>query len=368
MNKIKDLWDNHKKALLLGIGGFFALLLIILIAIILMNIFKKYDYQGMENLMVQATQKYIKQNSELLPTKEDPETTIDYSTLVNGKYIKEMSKISKDASCFGEVTIVWNEDNYYYLPYLSCTNYETQNIRDAILEQEPIVDDDSSGLQDINGYYTYRGEYVNNYLSLANYTWRILKFDENMIYIVLADTINGKTTYVFDDRYNSAINSNKGYNSFENSRILESLQAIYNNDLTNYHKFLLNMDACTHSRSETDTDKSGAIECFSTLKTPIALLSVYDYMNASMDSLCFTSTSRSCANYNYLAGTTNKWWLLNGTNENSYEVYTASQTGALSLEAANGKKFLRIVLAIPSNLIYKSGTGTSNNPYTFYEY
>ena len=92
----------------------------------------------------------------------------------------------------------------------------------------------------------------------------------------------------------------------------------------------------------------------------------YDYINASIDPLCKTITSGNCANYNYLAKATNKWWLLNGTNENSYEVYAVNVRGAVNLEHANTKKYLRVVIAIPSDVLYKQGDGTASNPYEFY--
>lgn len=369
MSKINELWTNYQKPILIAASAFFALIIIIILVFILMNVFKKYDHLALEQLLVKTTEEYIKDHPEILPTQANPESIITTSSLVEGKYLKELSKISKDNTCSAEIKINWNEDNYYIIPELSCNSYTTSSLTDYILENEEIIANETdSGLYNINNYYTYRGEYVNNYLNFVGYSWRIIKFNEEKIYIILADTLNNDTTYVYDDRYNETIGSNRGYNSFETSRIYSSLMNIYNNDLKDYHKYLLTMDACTHTRSEGDVDKSGTIECTTTLQTPIALLSVYDYMNASVDQRCINSASRNCSNYNYLANTTNRWWLMNGTNENTYEVYASNQNGILNLESANVKKALRMVLALPSDLVYKSGNGTSSNPYTFYEY
>lgn len=369
MSKINELWTNYKKQIIIGLAAFLALIIIIIIIIVLVNVFKKYDYTSLEQLLVKTTEEYIDDHPEILPTMANPQSIVDTSSLVEGKYLKDLSKISKDNTCSAEIKINWNEDNYYIIPKLSCNSYTTPSLTEHILENETIVDNETdSGLYDINNHYTYRGEYVNNYLNFMGYSWRIIKFDTEKIYFILADTLNNKMTYVYDDRYNESISSNRGYNTFETSRIYSSLMDIYNNDLKNHHKYLLTMDACTHTRSEGDIDKSGAIECTSILQTPISLLSVYDYMNASIDQRCINSASRNCSNYNYLASTTNRWWLMNGTNENTYEVYASNQSGILNLESANAKKALRMVLAIPSDLIYKSGDGTSSNPYTFYEY
>ena len=190
-----------------------------------------------------------------------------------------------------------------------------------------------------------------------------------MIYLILEDTVNNRgTTYVFDDRYNETTQSNRGKNNFESSRIAHSLQNIYTNDFPKYHQYMLQMAACTHPRSKNDRDLSGAIECHTTFDTFMALPSVYDYMNASLDFRCTTSDSMNCSNYNYLAKTTNNWWFLNGTNENSYQVYYSNQVGKLGLDSASSKKDIRPVIAIPSTLNYKSGVGTKEKPYSFVEY
>ena len=264
--------------------------------------------------------------------------TVMYDTLVGGKYIKEMSKVSKDSSCTGSVDVYKNNNKYYYIPILSCDNYETKTLTDKILESEEIVTKDD-GLYSLNENYVYRGEFVNNYFKFMNTTWRIIKWDDDKI-----------------------------YNTFESSRIYNSLESYYRNNFKNYEKYLQTMDSCVHSRSENDKDKTGTIECTKTFTSLISLLSTYDYMNASIDSLCNKISERNCSNYNYLSKTTNKWWLLNGTNENTYEVYSSNASGVISLDAANNKKFLRPVVAIPTHMLYKSGNGTSDSPYEIYEY
>ena len=206
-------------------------------------------------------------------------------------------------------------------------------------------------------------------LEYLGYAWRIFKFDKDMTYLVLADTLND-TSYVYDNRYNEIAKGNRGKNSFENSRIAGTLNGFYNSFFAGHHAYLKTMNACIHSRSLNDTIKDGSIECYTTYSTPIALLSVYDYMNASLDYYCLKSSDRNCSNYNYLAKTTNNFWLLNGTNEDTYKVYVASASmlGALQLEAANSKKYIRVVIALPNDIEYKSGIGTKDKPYTFYEY
>ena len=138
---------------------------------------------------------------------------------------------------------------------------------------------------------------------------------------------------------------------------------IYNNYFANYKNYLLTMDSCVHTRSESDYNNTGAIECYTTYQTPISLLPAYDYINASIDPLCQTVSTGNCTNYNYLAAASHDWWLLNGTNENTYDVYRVNNRGSIALERASVKNYLRVVIAIPSNVLYSSGDGTKDNPY-----
>lgn len=364
---LKTLKENKKKVLIFGGIALLTIILLIILIVILINIFKRYDYQEIETIMVDETKSYLSRNASLLPTEENPLTTIEASTLIAEEYMKDFSKLSKDTNCTGSIEAIYNNGYIRYIPHLSCSNYESTSLNDFILQKENIVTE-SNGLYEINEYYTYRGEYVNNYLNFANENWRILKFNENEMYLILSDTANNMDPVVFDDRYNETLNSNRGYNSFESSRIEESLTQIYNSIFANYKNYLLTMNACVHTRSESDYDNSGAIECYTTYETPISLLPAYDYINASIDPLCKTVSSGNCTNYNYLAPASNDWWLLNGTNENTYDVYRVNTRGTIALERASVKNHLRVVIAIPSNILYKSGDGTQSNPYEIYPY
>ncbi len=373
MNKLKELWLNKKSTFLLYGGIIIGVLILIIILIIILSvIFRKYEPKEIEKMMVTSTQKYLKENISAYPTNNNPVSTVEVSSLVEKELMKDLSKISKENNCNGHVNIILEktEDKpiYRYVPYLECDDYTTPTLLETIHSREDIVDD-REGLHQMGDTYYYKGEFINNYLDYVGYSWRIFKFDKNRIYLVLADTLND-TSYVFDDRYNETTKSNRGKNSFDSSRIIDVLEGFYNNFFKDHHAYLKTMNACVHSRSVYDTLNDGSIECYTTFSTPISLLSVYDYMNASNDSRCFTSLDRNCSNYNYLSKTKNNWWLLNGTNENSYHVYVSAtaMSGSLRLDSANQKNYLRVVIALPSDIIYKDGIGTKDKPYTFYEY
>ena len=359
---LKALKENKKKVLIFGGIALLTIILLVILIVILVNIFKRYDYNEIETIMVDETKSYLNRNSSLLPTEENPLVTIEASTLITEEYMKDFSKLSKDTNCTGSIDVVYNNGAYRYLPNLTCSNYTSTSLQETILQNEKIVLE-NAGLYELNDYYTYRGEYVNNYLNFANENWRIVNFNDDQIILVLSDTANNMDPVVFDDRYNETLNSNRGYNTFESSRIEETILDIYNNYFANYKNYLLTMDSCVHTRSETDYNNTGAIECYTTYQTPISLLPAYDYINASIDPLCQTVSTGNCTNYNYLAAASHDWWLLNGTNENTYDVYRVNNRGSIALERASVKNYLRVVIAIPSNVLYSSGDGTKDNPY-----
>ncbi len=365
--KMKEKIEKYKKPLLFGMIGIFLLLVVVIIIIVLMNVLKRYSYAEIESKMVDGTSKYLSQHKELYPSETSPTITIATNTLVEEKILKDITKLSKDTNCSGEVMVTFNEGSYRITPTLTCDHYQTTTLKENILNTNSIVTSED-GLYSLNDYYTYRGEFVNNYITFAGYLWRIVKFNDSAFTLVLADTVNNKITYAFDDRYNETAQSNRGRNSFLNSRIADSLQEIYQNDFKNYYAYLLEMDACISQRNEEETDTTGDVECFETTPAIVTLLPVYDFMNASLDSLCNTTTSRNCSNYNYLSNTKNRYWLLNGTDEDTYHVYFADTTGKINLDYASAKKSLRPVLSIPNDVVYKKGNGTSESPYEIYTY
>ncbi len=368
MGILQNLWkEDKKKIVLYGIGILCFILLFSVLLFFIIRLTKRYSYTELEEKLVESTSKYVQKNPSFLPTLTNPVVRIDHSTLTNEKFLKDFSKISKDKTCTGVVTIYYNEGNYRFTPILSCDNYESFTLYDQILNKSPIfsLNEQEDGLYLLNDFYTYRGEYVTNYLSFAGFLWRIIKFNEDSFLIVLADTVNKRsTTYVYDDRYNETINSNRGRNSFESSRIKESLTQIYERDFASYHPYIIPTEACAGNRNKNENDTSGSIECFEMVQTPMSLMSVYDFMNASLDSKCETSISKNCSNYNYLSVTTSRYWFINGTDEDTYHVYYSDPTGKLSLDYASAKKDIRPVLSLPTDLLFSSGDGTLENPYT----
>ena len=349
-----------------------AILVVSILAIIGLIIFivlsKRYDYLEIENMLVDSSKAYLINHKEINLTNEDNTYEIEATSLINEEYLKDFSKLSTDTNCQAKVTVTYNHGEFRYTPILTCDNYETKVFKDTLLLKENIVTS-GDGLYQIEDVYRFKGDYVNNYFKFANKLWRLFKIENNRLYLVLADTINDKNSaVVYDDRYNYDLESDKGLNDYDESRIKDTLANYYNNDFKDYKAYIVNHEACKNTRSEIDTDFVGAIDCFTTTDVPISLMAVYDFIGASRDPLCLDTMSSNCSNYNYLTITKNKWWLINGTNENSSKVYNVNQNGDLGLDYANSKKNIRYVITLPDDVLYKDGNGTENNPYTIYLY
>ena len=124
---------------------------------------------------------------------------------------------------------------------------------------------------------------------------------------------------------------------------------------------LIKYNACVGTRAENDTSKDGSSECSVKYETKIAMLSVYDYLNASIDPGCTTTISPECQNYNYLK-TNNSFWFINGTAEDSSKVYFQSLGSVKKLEASNNSH-IRPVIHLNNNVMIESGKGTKVKPY-----
>ena len=208
---------------------------------------------------------------------------------------------------------------------------------------------------------------VEKYLDLA--IMSILGQSYNNIELILADTIG--TSEPWDDRYNQEKGYNTGYNTFANSRIKDSLNKLYTTtDEDIIKKFLSNSDKgkivsynmCTGKRGPKEAGVEKAVECKEIINQKIGLLTAADYMNASIDAGCTTPSSKNCQNYNYLS-TDTKWWLQTASSTNTYLTYLINENG--NIEEGNASRYARLrpVIYLNTNVLYKSGNGTEEDPY-----
>lgn len=327
----------------------------------------KLSYSDIEKKMIESAKNYYHENEDSLPNQNGGTTSITVDELVKADVIKPLNQLIKDknVTCTGKITVSNNNGQYLYSPYLDCGDtYTTKTLASVLIDPNNLVSS-GDGLYMLGDSYIYRGEKVNNYLSFAGKTWYILKIYGDGSIRILETTKRNKI--VWDNRYNSDSKGNNGINNYSISRIKDSIDEIYNNpeEFSNKDKaYILNKTLCVGARSESDTINTGSIECSETFESaPLGLLQVNEYMLASIDSKCHSIKDRECTNYNYLAKIPHSFWTITKDSETTHKVYKISSSPFLT-KASNSASIL-LTTTINGNVVYKSGDGSLEKPYTF---
>ncbi len=364
--KIKKIDDNKKQKLILFGSVVFVMLLIILtISIAVKFVGVKISYEKLEEKLEDATRSYLTDNPNEFPTESNPTIVVSADTLITNKYIKELKKYVKDSSCTANILVDFvANNNYKYQTYLTCNNFKTEKFMDVIKKNNKISQT-GDGLYEMNNELVFRGQNPNNYVSFADRIWRIVKISKEGTIELIVTTEKADITEEWDDRYNTEKESQKGINNFLLSRAYTNIINFYENNFKSYEPYLSTFDLCVGKRGEESTSKNGNLECNEKIeKQYIGLLPVYDYMNASLDGLCTTTISKECQNYNYLADNKFKWWTMTGDVATTYNAFYVSRKGVLESSYTNITAQNRFVVSLRSDVLFASGDGSYNNPYT----
>ena len=368
-NKNNDLKKGLiKLMIIIGVGMLVLLLLLFLVSKIGS---KKYTYESVEEVMKTAAESYFKDHTKSLPASEDQLVEIAVENLVAAEKMKDLDEyLGEGHGCTGKVQVKKVGDNYVYTPYLTCGDkYSTKFLAETIANDENLVGN-GYGLYLLNNNYVYRGETVNNYLKLEAKLWRIVKVNQDKTITIILDE-RSDFSYPYDNRFNQQGGYEFGINNFQASRVREQLQKMMKTtDSEDYENYLLsdqdkthivNYDICVGKIGYNDTIHDNSIECTQTINDNIGMLTVSDYMNASIDPDCNRVSSESCQNYNYL-GNSQAYWLISPSNQDTYTGYLVSG-GTIRLTTTNEYNMLRPVITLASNTLISGGTGTETDPY-----
>jgi len=363
---MKELLEKANKKTLILIGGFLILICVIIFggALLYNKLFYKTSYEEIENIMKKATIEYLNDRQEKLPQNTNESITITEKTLVSAEKMKSINELIKDdeASCDGEVIVTNINGNYRYNPILNCEGkYETLKFVDYINNNVDITETEN-GLYKVNDNLVYRGDNVNNYLQFSGKTYRIVKIKDNYTVLILTEKLDNIS---WDNRYNIEKDAKLGINNYNVSRVKDYLATLYEGTtlISEENKLLVaNHNLPIGKRDSKETDKSGNIESSTILENQyISLLPAYDFLNASLDPNCTTTTAESCSNYNYLAQYNLNWWLATAYSKNTHQVYRVS--GSIKLTSASSTAYIRPIIYLTNDIIYVSGDGTKENPY-----
>lgn len=366
--------SDPKKRLFLLMGVIVAGTILLLLILFIASLFssKRYDYDDMETILKEAAISYFADYPESLPQQDNEIVEIDSSNLVYAGKMKDLSEYRNDGViCSGKVQVERISGEYVYTPFLDCgDSYTSVELYTKITNDNPVVSS-GEGLYNYNRNYVFRGEKVNNYVQLENSLWRVVKLnsDGNVVLIHAKGIENYEP---WDDRYNEERLYESGINKYNVSRIKEYLQRIYvSPDEDSGEDILSDKDRskivpytlCAGSRKIDSTSKTNNEECRQKVQDQkLGLLTLSDYLYASLDSNCKSADSKSCMNYNYLA-ISDEWWLVTANSEDTSTVFKVDRSGVVKAETASTYSKVRPVIYLNSHVMYASGTGTEADPY-----
>lgn len=369
-NKLnEDAKKKLYKILFIIAGAFIIIILLILIASLFTK--KSYTYADIEKIMKNAAIEYFNEHKNYLPKSNGDTVEVNVTNLIVEEKMKDLSEYTKsNIACKGYVEVEKRDSSYIYSPFLNCgDNYETIELYKKLTKEKNLVTE-GYGLYNLNSEYTYKGEKVKNYLQLNNNLWRIVKVNsDNSILLVSNESLNGSLQW--DNRYNTQKGYNIGINNYPTSRIKEALDEVYKGIYKNNEKLLSAEDKekikpftqCISKRDKLDQTKDNSTECIEKYENQkLGLLTVSDYLNASVDKNCNNTISAECQNYNYLQEEKD-YWLATTNSQNTYEVYIVLADGGIELRYATSSAYIKPTITLKSNVLYESGNGTKSNPY-----
>lgn len=367
-NSSEDLKKMIIKLMLIIGGGILALILILTITSMFTK--KTYAYEKIEEIMKEAAKEYLTENPSLLAMADTKTIEVPVANLISSGKMLPLSEYRNDGSnCTGSVIVAKVGTEYVYTAKLDCgDSYSSTALYTKILEDSPITTS-GYGLYSINGEKVFRGEKVNNYVQLEKALWRIVKIDENNNIVLIKETQIGYTA-PWDDRYNESVGYNVGLNVYATSRIKEYLEEKYNTEKedeiflsVNDKAKLISYDICVGSRATNSKTNTNGIECQTkALGQKIGLLTVSDYINASVDPNCETAEDQSCQNYNYLVKNFN-WWLTTPVTNTTDRAYSVNTKGEIKTSQTGDYYNVRPVIKLNSMVTISGGTGDINDPY-----
>lgn len=358
---------DKKTLTFVGIG-FGSLIGLIILIVVIVNLFtSKYKtYEQVEVLLKDAAVEYYKNNLNFLPTENGQSITTSETTLTNASLIKPLKDLLKNGEkCNANIIVTKIESDYDYKAYLDCgEDYRSVELYKVITEGKNLITT-GNGLYKVNDEYLFRGETKNNYVTISEKQWRIVKIDANNNIVLIGQF--STETYPWDDRYNINYNEFVGINDFNISRMKDTLKRLYNGtDILNEEdkNYVMNRQWCVGKRPLTAT-KSENVECsvLSEESFHFGMLTPYEYLNVSIDPNCQKFRDNSCINYNFISYFSGEYWTMVGLTENTRDIFTIGTIG-LNKQAAEDEKKLGVVIYLKNDVMYKNGDGTKNNPYT----
>lgn len=315
---------------------------------------KDRAYNIQVNNIENAAKKYMIENN-----KEDEyhlnTLCIKISTLQEKNYLEKGNiKNPKTDENFdvnkNYVKVKYNFDNNQYTYNFTdiCTPNMLIPASKTIIEKNTIkINIKDDGLYETTDSYVFRGTNPNNYIKINNITWRIVSIDKETMMLKI-------------------INLNDNLKQISENGILKDMNDDYETgDIYTYIKEYVNVNSKWNSGVINSLNSSltlKSIEKQSNIYNTIGLLTVGDYVNASIVKNCHITNT--CTSY---LSTSKNNWLLNKTSDNkTWYVNNQNKLGAMSINNSLLYHVYPTVYLKVNNTI-SGGTGTETDPYVLNE-
>lgn len=263
------------------------------------------------------------------------------------------------------------EKNYSGKVIVASIQNEAMSFKDLILAQNEIYDESLTkigeaatvdeglitDLDDLGTAYYFRGNVVNNYVSFAGLTWRIVKINgDGSVKLVLDNVIDVLTMY---DEDNIA---------YDESLIKDNLENWYDLNLTNYSDYIASSKFCNDitinnnvfsAYNRITTDFNPSFVCLGEeISAKIGLLTADEVMLAG------GSKDKNENYYLYNENIKTPYFTMTGAKYvNLFYPFMVSTDGSIINDiAGNLLRSARPVINLSEN-VKVNGTGTLNDPY-----
>ncbi len=248
---------------------------------------------------------------------------------------------------------------------------KTEIGKESALENEGLIESvDNDGKT-----YYFRGAVDNNYVSFANFTWRIVRINGNdSVRLILDSTMDDQIAFNNDssetDNYSSKL-------EFSNSNLKDELESWMNNNLSEYSKYIMESSFCEdtsvfneennisylNTYNRIFVDNIPGLTCMGKIvKSKIGVLTA--------DEIVFAGASSNSSNNRYYLfnnSITSSWWTLSGSqiipSNNSVDAISVNRDGSLSYDKKiSNQMYIRPVISLDINSVV-TGSGSASDPY-----
>lgn len=307
---------------------------------------KNKAYNVIVSEIVDASKKYMLENNEV--DKYHLNTLcISVSTLQNKGYLEkgQIKDPRTKNNLEGYVEVKFDGKAYSYNYTDGCTEKIVTPIIDGILAKEtPKIISSGDGLYETNDSYIYKGQNPNNYIKFNNVLWRIVSIDKEtgMVKIV---NLNGDAVSLKEDLVSGIVTDlNNTYNITYSSTL-----DLINTNSKFYEGYIDSLDTSLSIKSQ---------EKQITNYHTVSLLSVGDFIDASLDKECYINN-----NCNSYLKTNQTYWLINKTSDKTKNWYVDSNLKNVTPNSQLYRVYPVLYLKLNIEINEETGNGTELNPY-----